>query len=80
MILLQRLLLGVYEHWTGLLEWWNTGMVDWIVFFFVFHYLMHCIFPVVFTPTSHVHTHNSTWLMVLYTDECIEILGLNKAT
>ena len=26
---------------TGLLEWWNSGMVDWIVFFFVFHYLMH---------------------------------------
>ena len=23
--------MGVYKHWTGLLEWWNSGMVDWIV-------------------------------------------------
>ena len=27
---------GVYKQWTGLLEWWNTGMVDWIVFNFYF--------------------------------------------
>ena len=25
--------LGVYKHWTGLLEWWNSGMVDWIFLF-----------------------------------------------
>ena len=24
---------GVYKHWTGLLEWWNSGMVDWIFLF-----------------------------------------------
>ena len=30
------LLTGVYKHWTGLLEWWNSGMVDW-------HCLMHSI-------------------------------------
>ena len=49
-------------------------MVDW-QFSSFFHYLMHCIFPVVFTPTSHVHIHNSTWLMV---SGYIEILGLTK--
>ena len=27
---------GVYKQWTGLLEWWNSGMVDWRVFVFVF--------------------------------------------
>ena len=27
---------GVYKQWTGLLEWWNSGMVDWIIFFFAF--------------------------------------------
>ena len=27
---------GVYKQWTGLLEWWNSGMVDWIIFHFVF--------------------------------------------
>ena len=31
--------MGVYKHWTGLLEWWNSGMVDWIVFF-LFHYFI----------------------------------------
>ena len=20
---------GVYKRWNGLLEWWNTGMVEW---------------------------------------------------
>ena len=24
---------GVYKHWTGLLEWWTSGMVDWIFLF-----------------------------------------------
>ena len=28
---------GVYKQWTGLLEWWNTGMVDWKVFFNIYH-------------------------------------------
>ena len=28
--------LGVYKQWTGLLEWWNSGMVDWMIFIFVF--------------------------------------------
>ena len=27
---------GVYKQWTGLLEWWNSGMVDWIVFVLIF--------------------------------------------
>ena len=27
---------GVYKQWTGLLEWWNSGMVDWRVFVLVF--------------------------------------------
>ena len=22
---------GVYKQWTGLLEWWNGGIVDWIL-------------------------------------------------
>ena len=26
----------VYKQWTGLLEWWNSGMVDWIIFIFLF--------------------------------------------
>ena len=21
--------MGVYKQWNGLLEWWNTGMVEW---------------------------------------------------
>ena len=32
--------MGVYKQWTGLLEWWNTGMVDWIIFvlaFIIYH-------------------------------------------
>ena len=29
---------GVYKQWTGLLEWWNSGMVDWIVFHFRLSY------------------------------------------
>ena len=34
---------GVYKQWTGvtgLLEWWNTGMVDWVIFvlaFIIYH-------------------------------------------
>ena len=27
---------GVYKQWTGLLELWNSGMVDWIVFVLIF--------------------------------------------
>ena len=27
---------GVYKQWTGLLEWWNTGMVDWVIFVLAF--------------------------------------------
>ena len=30
---------GVYKQWTGLLEWWNSGMVDWIFLFGFFDYL-----------------------------------------
>ena len=33
---------GVCKQWTGLLEWWNTGMVDWIVFHFCF-YIYHVV-------------------------------------
>ena len=33
---IRLVLSGVYKQWTGLLEWWNTGMVDWIVFNFHF--------------------------------------------
>ena len=63
------------------LEWWNSGMVDWIVFFFVFSLFNAMCLPCdVYTYASHVHTHNSTWLMVLCTDGCIEILRLNKAS
>ena len=29
-------ILGVYKQWTGLLEWWNSGMVNWRVFVLVF--------------------------------------------
>ena len=32
--------LGVYKQWTGLLEWWNSGMVEWIVFYFIFIIIM----------------------------------------
>ena len=32
--------MGVYKQWTGLLEWWNTGMVDWIIFH-LFHVVYH---------------------------------------
>ena len=31
---------GVYKQWTGLLKWWNTGMVDWVIFvlaFIIYH-------------------------------------------
>ena len=33
-----RLCRGVYKQWAELLEWWpwDSGMVDWIVFYFVF--------------------------------------------
>ena len=27
---------GVHKQYTGLLEWWNSGMVDWSVFVLVF--------------------------------------------
>ena len=35
-LVLCDLKLGVYKQWTGLLEWWNSGMVDWIVFVLIF--------------------------------------------
>ena len=29
-------LLGVYKQWTRILEWWNSEMVNWIVFILIF--------------------------------------------
>ena len=41
---------------TGL-DYWNGGMVDWIVFFFVFHYLMH----------AHIQKYVANGLMYRWT-------------
>ena len=26
--IIKFIMLGVYKHWTGLLEWWNSGVVE----------------------------------------------------
>ena len=36
--------LGVYKQWTGLLEWWNSGLEGFCSYF---HYLSCCIYFVV---------------------------------
>ena len=36
--LYDQLVRGVYKQWTGLLEWWNSGMVDCIFSFMIFHF------------------------------------------
>ena len=52
--------LGVYKQWTGLLEWWNSGMVDWIVFVLIF-IVCHIItiYPVVF-PLNFLNSYTYT--------------------
>ena len=33
---------GVYKQWNGLLEWWNTGMVNCTVLFFIYYIVQLC--------------------------------------
>ena len=50
--------MGVYKQWTGLLAR-NGGIVEWIVFYFVF-IVYHVVrsFPIVFMPTFLLYTAN----------------------
>ena len=32
-------LMGVYKQWNELLEWWNTGMVEWNFFKVQYHFV-----------------------------------------
>ena len=38
-IVVPAYLMGVYKQWNGLLEWWNTGMVEWDFFKVQYHFL-----------------------------------------
>ena len=51
---------GVYKQWTGPLEWWDSGMVDWIVLYFVFG--IYRSFPIGVYAALWLPSY-STWLM-----------------
>ena len=53
----KRINSGVYKQWTGLLEWWNSGMVDQKVFVLTFIILSCLTNPIVFHQTSYILTH-----------------------
>ena len=42
--------IGVDKQWTGLLEWWNSGMVDWIISSLFVMYLFYSLWQIFFTP------------------------------
>ena len=56
---------GVYKQWTGPLEWWNSGTVDYKVFV---HIVIILSYPIVFAPNFlHSYTYtvavHSYWLI-----------------
>ena len=46
------------KQWTGLLEWWNSGMVDWIIFIFVF--IIYHVVASLYCLHLPSYSHNST--------------------
>ena len=44
-LLYMILMAGVYKQWTGLLEWWNSGMVDWVILFLLSLFIILYLLP-----------------------------------
>ena len=68
----------MYKQWTGLLERWNSGMVDWI---FLFGFLI--IYDLYTNPLMHNSALRLVWLPILesklaYVDMFVTLAGLLK--
>ena len=56
---------GVYKQWTELLEWWNSGMVDWIVSTFVFT-IDGCVNRILSDMVCTLLIFIKFWVVVMY--------------
>ena len=59
---------GVYKQWNGLLEWWNTGMVDWQKI----TEDIKCLTPLLYINDDNVN-HCDSLLAFMYTPTSIPI-------
>ena len=79
-------LLGVYKHWTGLLEWWNSGMVDWSFVLLFIMYLhsttnLSCTIVHYRGPYSKANWHRyelNSFLFVAFTPTYLQFHIINK--